>query len=81
MPVLWTETSFKGTLNLEPRCVVCTVPCTMTLLHRGSLEFFKGGCRASESNEYIGGLGKRKVTAREASAEDQERGTMIWLKR
>ena len=26
MPVLWTVTSFKGTLNLEPRSVVCTVP-------------------------------------------------------
>ena len=25
MPVLWTVTSSKGTLNLEPRYVVCTV--------------------------------------------------------
>ena len=34
------------------------------LLRRGSLGFFKGGWRASESNEYIGELGKRMVSAR-----------------
>ena len=27
MPVLWTITSSKGTLNLELHSVVCTVPC------------------------------------------------------
>ena len=35
-----------------------------SLLRKGSLGFFKGEWRASESDEYNGGLGKRKMSAR-----------------
>ena len=35
-----------------------------SLLRKGSLGFFKGEWRASESDEYNGGLGERKMSAR-----------------
>ena len=65
-----TKSVASQPIKLDLTLVRSRVPIWGSLLYTGSLGFSRGGggWRASESNEYIGGLGKRMMSARRSFA-------------